>query len=88
MASYTGERGKSMSDDYDEDDDHDTIPCPHCRESIHEDAERCPYCEQYLSDEDAPAKPKPLWIVAAAVICLVLVLFWSFPTVILRLLGF
>ena len=51
-----------MSDDDFEDDDfavdefveHDaTIDCPHCGKEIYEDAERCPHCERYLSDEDA-----------------------------------
>ena len=81
-----------MDDDFDDSDDEGdddaTIACPYCREPIHEDAERCPYCEQYLSDEDAPRQPKPLWIVAAAMLCVFLVLFWAFPTLILRLLGF
>ena len=72
-----------LDDDYDadeggvdEDDEDVTIPCPYCRRQIHEDAERCPYCEQYISAEDAPAQPKPWWIVAGVVVCLVILLWW------------
>ena len=38
-------------DDFDvsDDDDDATIPCPYCRRPIHEEAERCPHCEQYVS---------------------------------------
>lgn len=72
--------------DWDDDDDV-AIPCPYCRRQIHEDAQRCPYCEQYLSDEDAPQRPQPLWIIAAAVVCLFLMLFLAFPSLFLRLLG-
>jgi hypothetical protein len=51
-------------DDYDVSDDEDepTIPCPYCHRPIHEEAERCPHCEQYVSQEDAPPARKPWWI--------------------------
>jgi hypothetical protein len=66
--------------DVDEDDGDDdesvTIPCPYCRRQIHEDAERCPYCEQYISAEDSPALGKPWWIVLGVVLCLVILLWW------------
>ena len=60
----------------DSDDDEPTAPCPYCRREIHEDAQRCPYCEQYLSTEDAPAGRKPWWIVLGVVVCLLMVLAW------------
>ena len=41
-------------------DDEPTMPCPHCRREILEDAERCPYCERYLSREDAPRPAQAL----------------------------
>ena len=65
-----------------------TIACPHCRRPIYEDAERCPYCQRYLSDEDAPSSRKPLWIVLTVIVCLLMVLYWEFPTLFLKLLGF
>ena len=52
------EAGDNGDDDY-------TIPCPWCKRPIHEDAERCPYCEHYISAEDAPPQRKPWWIVVA-----------------------
>jgi predicted nucleic acid-binding Zn ribbon protein len=52
------------------------MPCPYCGEEIHEDAQRCPYCENYISAEDAPQQRKPWWIVAGVLLCLVLVYLW------------
>ena len=46
------------------DDGRDTVPCPHCRAAIDEEAEQCPRCGMYLSREDAPAEGKsPVWVV-------------------------
>ncbi len=56
--------------------DDDTIPCPHCRRPIYEDAERCPHCERYLSREDAPAGRKPVWIIVGAAAAIVVVYIW------------
>lgn len=69
----------SEDHEYDEssdDDEEATIPCPHCRQQIHEDSQRCPYCERYLSSEDSPAFLKPRWIVAGVVVCLIIVFLW------------
>lgn len=65
-------------EDFDDDADEDepTVPCPYCGREIHEDAQRCPYCEQYISAEDAPAGPKPWWIVLGVILCLLMVLGW------------
>ena len=63
-------------DDYgDDSDDPGTIPCPHCRREVDEDAQRCPYCERYLSDEEAVSYRKPLWIVITAIVCLCVAIF-------------
>ena len=54
----------------------DTVPCPYCRRHIYEEAERCSYCGQYLSqEEDAPLK-RPPWMIIGALICLAIVLIW------------
>ncbi len=57
-------------------DDEPTLPCPFCRREIHEEAERCPYCEQCISDEDRRRGAKPWWIVIGVVLCLVMMLWW------------
>jgi hypothetical protein len=62
-----------------EDDDDDLcIPCPHCGRQILEESERCPYCERYLSREDAPPARKPLWIWVGVLACLYVVYRWMF----------
>jgi hypothetical protein len=64
-------------DDIDsDDDDESTVPCPHCREQVHEDAQRCPYCGEYISAEDSPPSRKPWWIYAGVAICLLIVYLW------------
>jgi hypothetical protein len=66
-------------EDPDDGDDEDclglTVPCPHCFHTVYEDAEWCPGCGQYLSEEDAPRR-KPLWIVLGVLACLAVVLGW------------
>jgi hypothetical protein len=49
--------------------------CPYCGREIYEDSERCPYCENYLSREDAPSR-HPVWILITVLICLALVGLW------------
>lgn len=66
----------------DEDEFHDTQddgtdPCPYCGKPIYHGAERCPHCEKYISEEDAPPAAKPGWIGFTAVVCLIVVLvYW------------
>lgn len=69
-----------MADDDWEDDGDDgeepTIPCPHCRREIHEESQCCPYCGNYISEEDAPPQRKPWWIIVGAVLVLWVVFQW------------
>ena len=59
-----------------EDSDEDpTIPCPHCREDVYDDAEICPNCGKYLSKEDVP-HPKPWWLVLGVMVCLMMMFWW------------
>jgi hypothetical protein len=63
--------------DYSEDEDDDLcFPCPHCGRRILEESERCPYCEKYLSKEDAPPTRKPWWIWLGVLTCLYVVYRW------------
>ena len=63
-------------DDAEDDDQEATVPCPYCGRQIHEDAQRCPSCEQYISAEDAPPARKPWWIVVGVALCLYAVYRW------------
>ena len=63
---------------WDDEDAAPTMACPYCGAEIHDDSELCPFCENYISREDAPASAKPLWIVLGVVLCLLLVLLWIF----------
>jgi uncharacterized paraquat-inducible protein A len=56
--------------DADEDDDADTVDCPGCGRAVSELAERCPRCGTYLSEEDAPRRTLPTWVVITAVVLL------------------
>lgn len=50
-----------------------TIPCPYCREMIHEDSQRCPECGKYLSEEDQTQTSYPGWVIATALILLLII---------------
>lgn len=64
-------------DDYGDDiDDAELIPCPYCHEEIPEDAQRCPHCENYISEEDRPPQAKPLWFIIGFTLCMVIVIWW------------
>ena len=62
----------------DGDEEEPTVPCPYCRREIHEDAQRCPYCENYISAEDAPPARKPWWIIVGVLLALYAVYRWVF----------
>jgi hypothetical protein len=68
---------EDVDDDPDpDDDDEPTVPCPYCRREILEDVERCPYCDRDLSDEDAPVRAKPWWIIVGTLACLYIFYRW------------
>jgi predicted nucleic acid-binding Zn ribbon protein len=70
---------EDWEDDWDgdaDDSDDDSISCPYCERPIYEDSERCPHCGQYITEEEAPNKPKPLWIVLGVLACLLVVVVW------------
>jgi hypothetical protein len=59
-----------------DDDWTEAIPCPYCRRQIPENTPRCPYCENYLSEEDTPPSRKPWWIVLGTLLALYAVYRW------------
>jgi hypothetical protein len=60
----------------DDSDDEPTVPCPACGRAIFEDSPYCPSCEQYVSAADHAAASKPVWVIATALVCLGLALWW------------
>ena len=80
----------SMSDDLDDDwgdegdlgdetdgDDEPTVSCPACRREILEDTPRCPWCGRYVSATDHTGRKRPLWVLATALACLAMALWWA-----------
>jgi len=63
-------------DSLDDDDDEPTDACPFCKRQIHVDAPQCPYCKQYITEEDEPQMRKPWWVIAGAIVCLIVVYLW------------
>lgn len=64
-----------MEDDANWDDD-ELVDCPHCGQEIYEDAERCPHCEMYVTDFDSPTTSRPKWVVATAVLLLLVMAYF------------
>ncbi|MFM8953461.1 MAG: hypothetical protein ACKOOF_10440 [Planctomycetaceae bacterium] len=72
-------REEDEDEDWENDSDEEpTVPCPYCRRDILEDSPRCPYCERYISEEDHASHGKPLWVIATALICLGVAIWWVF----------
>jgi predicted nucleic acid-binding Zn ribbon protein len=62
--------------DDDSDDDREVVPCRHCRAEIDEDAEQCPKCGMYVTDEDAPRERKSAAWVILMMLALAAALVW------------
>jgi hypothetical protein len=60
----------------DDEDDDATAECPHCQEPIFDQAERCPHCGWYVSEEDAPPSRRPGWIVLGLTLAAYAVYLW------------
>lgn len=65
--------------DWSDDEDEPTVPCPYCGAEIHEDAQRCPRCERYISEEDRPATLKPWWILVGVAAAMYVIYRWLAP---------
>lgn len=59
----------------------DIIPCAHCGEELHVDAQQCPHCRAWLVERDRPAgerwrNPWMRALTVATIVLLILALVW------------
>ena len=43
-----------VDDNWNEDDDSETVACPACGADVYEDSERCPACGEYITPNTSP----------------------------------
>lgn len=55
-----------------QEEDDATVECNHCGREIYEDAEQCPYCQSYQTDEEKHSSSQPKWVILTAVFLLAL----------------
>lgn len=65
-------------DDWDNDDD-GYIACPHCGQSMLEDAGYCRSCDTWMTSEAAEKKQYSWWVVAVVLLLIVIMVFQSLP---------
>jgi hypothetical protein len=53
-----------------DDDESDTVACPHCGKQVYEDAAYCPHCDRDMTDLDGRVARKPWWIIVGALACM------------------
>jgi len=58
--------------DFDDYDEPDLIPCPHCRRMISEDAEQCHHCRMYITDDDLSPRKSAGAIILIIILILLL----------------
>lgn len=63
-------------DDFGDEGEAETIPCPYCRKPIFEESERCPSCGNYITEEDPGGSRHSWWIIAGVILCLAVALMW------------
>ena len=72
------DRDAPQATDLEEDGCDDTVDCPACGQTIHEDAPRCPYCGQWVFD-DTPAARRSrgwFWPLMIALLIAVILVIW------------
>jgi hypothetical protein len=80
---FDGDTDDDVDDEQEGEDsgDEPTVPCPSCRAEMFEDSPRCPSCGRFVSAEDAPAQPKPLWVLVTAIVCLAIAVWMAFMAI-------
>jgi len=68
------EHDREAPDPSDVSDEPAEVRCPYCKREISEEALQCPYCGSYMSREDAPPSRKPWWWIAAVILLVVILL--------------
>ena len=64
-------------DEWDDDDD-GYIDCPHCGETMLEDAEYCPSCDMWITDGAPKKRPYYWWVVAVVLILIFTIVMRAF----------
>ena len=67
-----GEREDPDESDTDSGEESEALPCPFCGKSVHEMADVCPHCHNFVSFGEVSGR-KPWWVVAAAVVLLAVI---------------
>jgi len=74
---FNDDEGDEADDEWHEDDGEvATIPCPQCGHEVYEEAQFCPRCESYLSEEENPSPGKPWWMILGALLAMGGALTW------------
>lgn len=55
-------------DDWDDDEDSYTVPCPQCEKLIYEDVECCPACGEYITHSNNVWNGRPSWWIILALL--------------------
>lgn len=61
-------------DEFDEDAQADTLPCPDCGEEVYDDTDRCPHCGQWIMPLAASSRPSRavMWVVIVMIVLMVI----------------
>ena len=67
---------ESDQDPDDAGDVEETVVCPFCKRSLHEDADVCPRCGNFIGGDDAPRPRVPVFIWIGVILAGLCVLTW------------
>ena len=67
---------QSDQDPDESDDAEETIVCPFCKRRVHEDADVCPRCGNFIGGDDAPHPRVPMFVWIGVILAGLCVLTW------------